>query len=165
MIQCMNDMRKGQGGSGRVAFLLAQVGGLAASRFAERIAPLALAPTHAGLLRVVGAEPGLSQQAVSRKLGLVPSRLVALIDELEVDGSVERRRTPRDRRQYGLYLTPVGEKRIAQIGVLAQQHSDDLLAPLSDTDRATLGRLLGQLAAAHGLAPGVHPGYRHLGRD
>jgi DNA-binding MarR family transcriptional regulator len=148
-----------------VAFLLAQVGGLAATRFAERIAPLALAPAHAGLLRVIGAEPGLSQQAVSQKLGLVPSRLVSLVDELEVDGSVERRRNPRDRREYGLYLTSVGEKRIAEIGALAQQHGDDLLAPLGEADRATLGRLLVQLADAHGLTPGVHPGYRHLGRD
>jgi DNA-binding MarR family transcriptional regulator len=148
-----------------VAFLLAQVGGLAASRFAERIAPLALAPAHAGLLRVIGTEPGLSQQAVSRKLGLVASRLVTLVDELEVDGSVERRRNPRDRRQYGLYLTPVGEQRIKEIGALAQLHGDDLLAPLSAADRATLGRLLVQLADAHGLTPGVHPGYRNLGRD
>jgi DNA-binding MarR family transcriptional regulator len=165
MIQRMSESGRSQDNSGRIAFLLAQVGGLAASWFADRIAPRALAPAHAGLLRSIAAEPGLSQQAVSHKLGLVPSRLVTLVDELEVDGSVERRRNPRDRRQYGLYLTSVGEQRVAEIGALAQQHGNELLAPLSDADRATLGRLLAQLASAHGLTPGVHPDYRQLGRD
>src|SRR4249919_2525285 len=96
-------------GPGQVAFLLAQLGGLAAMRFAERLAPLGLIPAQAGLLRAVAAEPGRSQQALSAQLGLLPSRLVALVDELERDGLIERRRNPDDRRHHALHLTIAGE--------------------------------------------------------
>ena len=151
-------------GPGAVAFLVAQLGGLAGMRFAERLGPLGLSPVHAGLLRAVGAEPGLSQQALSARLGLLPSRLVALVDELERDGLVERRRNPRDRRNYALHLTAAGEQRLRDIGRVAREHGDDFLGPLGERDRATLGRLLGRLAAHHGLTADVHPGYRALGR-
>lgn len=152
-------------GPGWAAFLVTQLGGLAAAGFAERLAPLGLNPAHAGLLRAIGAEPGRSQQAVAAQLGLLPSRLVLLVDELERDGLLERHRNVTDRRHYALHLTPAGQDRLGEIGKLAHRHGSDLLAPLNEDDRATLGRLLGQLAAAHGLSPGVHPGYRSLGRD
>src|SRR5262245_4739512 len=151
-------------GPGTVAFLLAQVGALAAMRFAERLAPLGLTPAQAGLLRAVAAEPGRSQQAVAAQLGLLPSRLVALVDELERDGLVARQRNPDDRRHHALHLTDEGEHCLREIGRIAQEHSLDYLEPLDLSEQVTLGQLLGRLAAAHGLSPGVHPGYRALGR-
>jgi DNA-binding MarR family transcriptional regulator len=151
-------------GPGGVAFLLAQLGALAAIRFAERLGPLGLTPAHAGLLRAVAAESGRSQQAVAEQLGLLPSRLVALVDEAEREGLIERRRNSADRRNYALHLTSAGHDRLRDIGRVAQQHGEDFLAPLPAADRAVLGRLLGRLVTHHGLAPGVHPGYRTLGR-
>ncbi len=151
-------------GPGWVAFGLAQLGGLAAQRFAERLAPSGLTPAHAGLLRAVAADEGRSQQAVATQLGLLPSRLVALVDELERDGVVERRRNPRDRRHHALHLTDAGRDRMRELGRIAVEHGHDFLAPLDDAERAALGDLLARLAAHHGLAPGVHPGYRNLGR-
>src|SRR5262245_13214163 len=151
-------------GPGTVAFLLAQVGAFAAMRFAERLAPLGLTPAEAGLLRAVGAEPGRSQQAVAAQLGMLPSRLVALVDELERAGLVDRRRNPDDRRHHALHLTAEGEQRLRDVGSIAQEHSSDYLEPLDPNEQITLGQLLARLAAAHGLSPGVHPGYRALGR-
>ena len=156
--------RRSGPGPGQVAFLVAQLGGLAAMRFAERLAPLGLTPAQAGLLRAVAAEPGRSQRALLTQLGLLPSRLVALVDQLEGDGLMERRRDPDDRRHHALHLTSSGEARLRDIGRIAQAHADDYLAPLDDSDRSTLARLLTRLAAHHGLTPGVHPGYRTLGR-
>jgi hypothetical protein len=40
-------------GSGRLAFLVAQVGGFAAIRFADRVAAAGVTPPPAGLLRAV----------------------------------------------------------------------------------------------------------------
>ncbi|MGF7233785.1 MAG: MarR family winged helix-turn-helix transcriptional regulator [Frankia sp.] len=151
------------GASAALAFLLAQVGGLAAMRFAERLAPLGLTPAQAGLLRAVGTEPGRSQQALSAQLGLLPSRLVVLVDELQREGLMERRRNPDDRRHYELHLTPAGAERLRAIGAVAQAHGEDYLAPLSDEDRATLTDLLGRLATSHELTPQIHPGYRAIG--
>src|SRR5215472_16491241 len=95
---------------GGVAFLLAQLGQHAAERFGERIAALDLTPPHAGILRAIVASPGRSQQALSTELQLLPSRVVAFVDDLENRGYVERRPNPDDRRQYALYLTPAGKE-------------------------------------------------------
>ena len=48
-----------------LAFLLAQVGAHAAIRFGERISRLNLTPPDAGILRMLGASGGLSQQELS----------------------------------------------------------------------------------------------------
>lgn len=149
-------------GPGAIAFLLAQIGAFAGRRFAERVQALSLTPAHAGLLRAVDAEPGRSQQAVATQLGLFPSRLVDLVDELERDGLIERRRDAQDRRHHALHLTATGSQRLREIGRLAHTHGEDLLAALDADDRAALGRILGRLAEQHGLTPGVHPGYRTL---
>lgn len=160
----MSDVVPSRSGSGEVAFQLAQLGGLAAARFAERIESLRLTPAKAGLLRVVGHDPARSQQAVAAQLGLLPSRLVILVDELERDGLIERRRNPTDRRHHALHLTSTGEQRLRDVGRIAGQHGEDLLAPLTDPERVSLGQLLTRLATHHGLTPGVHPGYRAPGR-
>src|SRR5271154_6424832 len=68
---------------GEAAFLLAQVGAHAASKFGERLGGLKLVPAHAGILRILAATPGITQQALATSLGALPSRLVALVDELE----------------------------------------------------------------------------------
>lgn len=152
-------------GPAHVAFVLTQVGALVAMGFAERLAPLGLTPAHAGLLRAVAAEPGRSQQAVATELGVLPSRLVVLVDELEQDGLLERRRNPDDRRHHALHLTADGEARLVEIGRAAQRNADTCLAALDAKEQTALGRLLDRLAAGRGLAPGVHPGFRSLGRD
>jgi len=152
-------------GPAGVAFLIAQVGGLAAAKFAERLQPLGMDPPQAGLLRAIADAPGRSQQALSTQLGLLPSRLVALVDELETEGLVERGRNPRDRRHHALFVTPLGEERLAALGRRARAHGESLLEPLSERERATLGRLLRKVADHHELTPGVHPGYRWLGRS
>lgn len=150
-------------GDGQVAFLLAQVGAHAAARFAERLSPLGLTPAQAGLLRAVAREPGSSQRALAARLGLAPSRLVILIDQLQSRGLLERRRAPGDRRHHEVHLTTRGVDTLRDIGQVARAHGSDFLAALSAQDRSALGQTLRALAEHHGLTPGVHPGYRSMG--
>jgi DNA-binding MarR family transcriptional regulator len=147
-----------------VAFLLAQLGHHAAAMFAEQMDTVELTPPHAGILRAIAAEPGRSQQALSTQLGLLPSRVVAYVDELEDRGYVERRRNPDDRRLHALYLTAYGRKLMTKIGDLARQHERRLTAGLDPQQRTTLRELLAAIADRQGLTPHVHPGYRTLGR-
>jgi DNA-binding MarR family transcriptional regulator len=156
--------RRPGAGPGWTVFLITQLGSLAASRYSERLAPLGLNPAHTGLLRAVAAEPGRSQQALAAQLGLLPSRLVALVDELEQLSLLERRRNLADRRNYALHLTEAGGQAMQAIGRVVGQHGTDFLAPLDQEERRQLNDLLGRLATHHGLAPGVHPGYATLGR-
>jgi DNA-binding MarR family transcriptional regulator len=149
--------------SGGLAFLLAQVGAHSAARFAERLAPLRVAPAHAGILRVLGQADGLSQQALGEKLRVFPSRLVELLDGLEERGLLERRASPTDRRRHALYLTEKGREMLQRIDRVAGEHQDALCAALDEPERAQLAALLRRIADEQGLTPGVHPGYRTLG--
>ena len=147
-----------------MAFLLSQLGHRSASVFADLIASVDLTPPHAGILRAIASEPGRSEQALSGQLGLLPSRVVAYVDELEDRGYVERRRNPDDRRLHALYLTASGKKLVSKIGELGRQHERLMTAGLDTDQRDTLRRLLSAVAERQGLTPHVHPGYRTLGR-
>src|SRR5215470_3937956 len=104
------------------AFLLAQVGAHAAAKFAERLTALDLVPAHAGMLRIIQKSSGISQQALSSILGMPPSRLVALVDQLERRGLVERRDDPEDRRAHALHLTRKGAELFEAIGKVSRAH-------------------------------------------
>ncbi|WP_426625552.1 MarR family winged helix-turn-helix transcriptional regulator [Leifsonia sp. McL0607] len=149
-----------RGAPPRTAFLLAQLGADAADRFAERVASLGLTPREAGAIRVLGRRQGLSQRELAELLGTVPSRLVALVDELETKGYVVRERSEGDRRNNVLTLAPGGKRMLAQLREVAQAHQRDLLAPLDADEQQTFAALLAKLAAASDLTPDGHPGYR-----
>jgi len=144
--------------------MLSQLGHRSASVFADLIASIELTPPHAGILRAIATEPGRSQQALSGQLGLLPSRVVAYVDELEDRGYVERRRNPDDRRLHALYLTASGKKVMSKIGELGRQHERLMTSGLDTEQRDTLRQLLTTIAERQGLTPHVHPGYRTLGR-
>jgi DNA-binding MarR family transcriptional regulator len=148
---------------GGVAFLLSQVGAHSAFRFAERLGPLDLTPPHAGILHVINESDGLSQQALGEILGIFPSRLVQVLDELEGRGLLERRDNPADRRSHALYLTAKGREALEQIGRIAREQEKSLCAALDDAERAQLAELLTRIASEQKLTPGVHPGYRKFG--
>lgn len=145
-----------------IAFLLAQLGALAAGQFGERAEALGFSRPQAGLLRLIGRQPGLSQQAVATRLGTPPSRLVALVDDLEQRGLVERRRNRQDRRNYALQLTATGTEALHHLDTAAAEHEQAIAGPLTGTERVQLNSLLARLAAGHQLQPGIHPGFRHL---
>jgi DNA-binding MarR family transcriptional regulator len=147
------------------AFLLTQLGTHCAQAFARRIGELDLTPPQTGLLRAVAQAPGSSQQALAELLGTPATRLVALVDGLEERGLVERRRNPADRRLHAVHLTDAGTALLRDIGRIAREHDDAVLASLGAEERARLHELLSKLAADRGLTPGVHPGYRTLPAD
>ena len=146
-------------GASSPAFLLAQIGAHAAARFAERLAALGITPAHAGLLRVLAASDGASQQQVALTLGMFASRMVALVDELQDRKLVERLSNPEDRRTYSLALTSEGRRVLEAIGRVAREHQDALLASLGKAERDTLAELLLRVADQQGLVRGVHPGF------
>jgi DNA-binding MarR family transcriptional regulator len=154
-----NEMEKGQ-----PAFLLSQLGAHAASQFAEKLGTLELTPPDAGILRLLRMAAGMSQQELSAKLQIHPSRLVAILDNLEKRRFVERRANPDDRRLYSLHLTKAGEEILDRIGKVAREHQDALLSALSKEERHQLTSLLLRIADQQGLVRGVHPGYQRLGR-
>ncbi len=150
-------------GRNTVAFLLAQVGARSAQEFARLLAPLNFTPPDAGILHLLSQSPGISQQDLAGRLGMHASRLVALIDSMEERGLVARKASPNDRRIYALQLSEAGKEALVAVGRIAREHEEVMCAGLNATERSQLTQLLGKIAVEHGLAPGIHPGYRNLG--
>lgn len=144
------------------AFLLAQIGAHAATRFGERIGELGLSRPQAGILGLLAANSGISQQELAQLLGMLPSRVVALVDELEQAGLVRRQRNARDRRRNTLMLTTSGTAVLQQVASVARSHEDDVCSALTASERKQLTAWLERIAGQQGLTPGVHPGYRTL---
>ena len=75
------------------------------------------------MLTRLAAHEGLSQQALGGLIGLTPTRMVFLVDELGQRGLVERRRSTVGRRSYAPYLTPQGRDTLRQIQAAATGHA------------------------------------------
>jgi DNA-binding MarR family transcriptional regulator len=142
------------------AFLLAQLGAHAAERFAERLREHDLTPALVGILRLLKDMAGQSQQALAERLGMLPSRLVPLVDELEQRGLVRRERSRTDRRVNALQLTTEGTALLRTVTAVVRAHEASLLAAIDAGERATLTDLLTRISDQQGLTRGVHPGYR-----
>lgn len=139
-----------------VGFMLSSLGHAVAGRFCARIAPVGLEPREFALLRAVGAHEGDSQQAVGERLGVLASRMVALVDELEGRRLLERRRSPRDRRAHALHLTSAGRSLLDEATGLAAGLERELTQDLDAGERAELISLLDRVAGRLGVPPGVH---------
>ena len=145
-----------------VAFLLAQLGAHAAEKFSLALSEQGLTPALVGILRLLQAEPGPSQQQLAERLGMVPSRIVGYVDELESRGWIARSRDTVDRRVNVLTVTNAGREAFKSIATISRDHERRITAGLDAAEHATLRELLSKLAAGQELTPGVHPGYRHL---
>jgi DNA-binding MarR family transcriptional regulator len=141
-----------------VALLLVQLGFHVARRFGERLVPLGIENRQAGMLSRLVGNQGRSQQAVAELIGVNPTRMVFLVDELEELGLVERRRNPADRRSHALYLTDAGTAMLERVRAVTAEHEDWIGAGLSDADRARLLGLLQRVAHEQGLSPHGLPG-------
>jgi DNA-binding MarR family transcriptional regulator len=141
-----------------LAFLLSQVGIHASRRFAERIADVDLNPPLFRVLNLVAAAEGQSQQAIGAAIEIPPSRMVALVDELEQRGLVERRPKPEDRRVRALFLTAEGKRCLERGRKIAAEHEKALTKGMSATDRKLLISMLQQIVDQQALGKGVHPG-------
>lgn len=139
------------------AFLLSKLGFVVREQFAEALAPLGFEPRHAGLLRAVAAHEGRSQQALGQALGFAPSRIVALIDDLEARGLVERRLNPADRRAREIHLTDTGREAMAAISREGTRFEARLCAGLSPDEHRELVRVLQRLALTLDVPLGIHP--------
>jgi DNA-binding MarR family transcriptional regulator len=85
---------------------------------------------------------GTTQQQLGETLHLDKNNCVILLNDLEEDGYVARRRDPTDRRRHLVEMTPAGERALERAEVKLETLEDDVIGELSDEERATLRELL-----------------------
>jgi DNA-binding MarR family transcriptional regulator len=71
-----------------------------------------------------------------------PTNVVALLNELEADDLVERRRSPQDRRRHTVSLTPAGRARLKEVEHLLTGVEQRVLDPLTREEQQTFYALL-----------------------
>ena len=114
------------------------------TRTAETLNSIGLTPALFALLNVLGAREGAIQQQLSSDMGIDPSAMVKLINELEGTGLAERRRRPGDRRAWEVSITPKGRRTLDRARQFATQVEDEVLGGLTAADRRRLLTLLRQ---------------------
>lgn len=138
-------------------FVLSKVTQRALELVHEAFAPLGIRSRHYGVLAALAEAGPQTQQALGAWLRIDRTTMVALVDDLERLGLVERRRAPADRRAYALCLTTTGERVLADARERVAAADVALLAPLSADERARLRLLLDKLLDAP-RGPGETPG-------
>ena len=108
--------------------------------------PLSL--THAHTISELHADGPLSQRELGVRLRLQKSTVSRLVDELERDGTVERRPNPADRRSVLIALSPAGRGKAERLRAAQTELFARLLADTSTDDRRQLAGLLDRLARA-----------------
>src|SRR3954468_16051072 len=136
-----------------VGVLLLKIGKAAERRFEKALKPSGLTPRHLGVLFEVQACP-TSQQALIETVGVDPSKLVGLLNDLEADGLILRRRDPQDRRRHIVEVSAKGSARLEDAKEIAAKVEAELLAGLDADQRAELLVLLAQVADSSGIFEG-----------
>jgi DNA-binding MarR family transcriptional regulator len=131
--------------------LLVKLGRALQRRFNDALKPLALTPRHLQVLDELRQAP-LSQQALADRVGVDPTKLVGLLNDLEGQHLVLRRRDPEDRRRHIVENSQEGEARVDAALAAAAAVEDELLAGLDVGQRAQLRELLVLAAESSGLS-------------
>src|SRR4051812_33392959 len=112
------------------------------TRTAEALGSIGLTPARFAVLNVLGAREGAIQQELSADMGIDPSAMVKLVDELETTGLAKRRRRPGDRRAWEVAITRKGRSTLERARRLVRQVEDEVLGGLSAAERRRLLTLL-----------------------
>src|SRR3954469_9105460 len=112
------------------------------TRIAAALESVGLTPARFGLLNLLGGVEGANQQELASAMGVDPSTMVQLIDELEAAGIAKRRPHPRDRRAREVVLTAKGRRLRERGRQMASQVEDEVLGGLTATQRRDLLKLL-----------------------
>ncbi|WP_031486030.1 MarR family winged helix-turn-helix transcriptional regulator [Streptomyces bicolor] len=107
---------------------------------------LGVTPAQSRLLRTLahyGSPPRMADLA--ERLEVVPRAVTSLVDGLEASGKVRRVPDPTNRRVIRIELTDDGRGALRELHDARRSAAEEILAPLTDEQRAVLGELLDTL--------------------
>ena len=132
----------------RLSYLLKRTFALLEATIEPGLARLGVNGREFGALTLLEAEGPASQQRLADRIGVDRTTMVALIDALEEKRLVKRHKDPSDRRAYVLEVTAAGRKKLRDALKAVERAEQEVLAPLSLADSATLTRTLQRLVEA-----------------
>jgi DNA-binding MarR family transcriptional regulator len=110
--------------------------------FLQEAGDLGITPVQYAALQTVGNQPGIDQRTLARNIALDASTTGGVVDRLEARGWLERKTSTEDRRARQLTLTLSGEQALRDAVPVMLRAQEQILAPLTESQRATFMELL-----------------------
>lgn len=144
-----------------LAILLMETGEFVHGQLRTTLARTGLRPRHCQLLTHLADTGSTGQQDLLEALDLDASVLVGLLNDLEGEGLVERRRDPADRRRHIVELSARGRRELTKMNRMLTGIEEAMFAEVSAADQAAVRRALramsrGQAGGSGSCAPTEH---------
>ena len=124
------------------AYLMYATGKAARRRLTDALTAHGLRLWHLTIMAMLDDAGPLSKGELAARLDMNQSDLTRTVTDLDAAGYVECARDPSDRRRIEVALTPAGRCASAQLNTAVSSTEADLLAPLTDEERARFTSLL-----------------------
>jgi DNA-binding MarR family transcriptional regulator len=129
------------------AFLLARVGVTIKMRMLDELGQIGCGGYEYGVLELLGEGAQETQAAIADGLGVDRSQLVHVLDTLERDGLIERKRDPLDRRRHAVSITADGKRQLVRLRSTVRELEESILEPLDEKTRIALHEALYRVAS------------------
>jgi DNA-binding MarR family transcriptional regulator len=130
---------------GTAFWLLGRASRLAQQLTQERLAEAGMGRGFYGVLATLDEFGPAAQAEIGRRLGVDPSDMVAILNDLEGAGYICRERDPSDRRRNTITMTRSGRAALNRFDRTIAEAQDVVLGSLSQADRDKLLGLLERL--------------------
>lgn len=137
-----------------LAILLLETGEFVHGQLRTTLAGTGLRPRHCQLLTHLADTGSTGQQDLLDALDLDASVLVGLLNDLEGEGLVERRRDQADRRRHIVALSARGRRELTKMNAMLVEIEEALFAEVSAADQAAVRRALRAMGRGRAGAPG-----------
>src|SRR5438874_126436 len=105
------------------------------SQTAAALHSIGLTPPLFAVLNYLQANEGAIQQQIGSAMGIDPSTMVSLVDQLERAGLAKRRPHAQDRRAREVAITPKGRRMLERARRLSTEVEDEVLRGLTAAER------------------------------
>ncbi len=119
-------------------------------RFDQSVEGLSVTRAQWRVIAAVSRHPGATQRTLATILKVTEVTAGRLIDRLCMDGYLERREDPGDRRAHCIFVTSTARPVLDMLGEIARQHEEETFAGLSETEIDLLEGMLERIS--HNLA-------------
>ncbi|MBO0693547.1 MAG: MarR family transcriptional regulator [Acidimicrobiaceae bacterium] len=109
--------------------------------------PGGISSSHLRALFILLHEPEATPGTLAKAADLNPASVTAMIDQLEAQGLVERRRDTHDRRSIQISLTPAGRAKVEEKERYWRSRFDEFFSDLTAEELAAAAKVLDRAAA------------------